>query len=296
MLRYNRLKGSELYVSNLALGLWGISSWDPKCGQLSQKELVDYALKNGINFFDTAFVYGNGNSECQLNDVSNKAVISTKVPSQSKDYLNKQPKDCYPLDFMQDCIDVSIQRLNSNCIDILHLHNWNPQWTNSESRYIFEYIEELKNTQTIKSFGISLPKLNTYSIEDFSMLARENMVDCLQVHYNLIDQESEKLIQYFINNKKSVFIKSPYKHGLIGKSLSELDSLEEYDFRKKRFTKQEFNDIKEELLEKSKRYNVRIKDLDKVTLRDCNATGATCIIVGMRDLETITRNLESITE
>lgn len=112
-----RCGSSDLYLSVLGLGCWqfgGGSYW----GEQSQKdvqEVVDHALALGINYFDTAEVYNNGESEkslgLALKGKRNQAIIGGKIP----------PHKLYPADIRKHCED-SLKRLQTDYIDLYMVH------------------------------------------------------------------------------------------------------------------------------------------------------------------------------
>lgn len=108
---------SDLYLSVLGMGCWQFGGGDywGKQDQKDVDDVVSKALESGINYFDTAEVYNNGESEkslgLALKGQREQAIIGTKI----------QPDKFYP-DLIRDHCEASLKRLQTDYIDIYMLH------------------------------------------------------------------------------------------------------------------------------------------------------------------------------
>ena len=125
-----RICGSDLVVSRLAFGCepiggvdWGAVSFE------DGRRAVEQALDAGINFFDTADVYGLGQSEINLAQAlgprRSEVVISTKFginwTTDANDNRARTFRDCSPR-HLQEALDASLQRLGVDCIAVYFVH------------------------------------------------------------------------------------------------------------------------------------------------------------------------------
>ncbi|MEP3778369.1 MAG: aldo/keto reductase [Shimia thalassica] len=126
---YTRLGQSGLIVSRLALGTMTFtygSDWIPgvaKVGETEARRMVDTAFESGVNLFDTADGYSNGEAETilgkSLADKREKAVICTKIGFRNSDHIPDAGLSRSQI-FQQ--VEMSLTRLNTDWIDLLVLH------------------------------------------------------------------------------------------------------------------------------------------------------------------------------
>jgi aryl-alcohol dehydrogenase-like predicted oxidoreductase len=198
----------DVKVSAVGLGTWqfsdawGITSYD------AAKSIVEKALSMGINFFDTAAVYGTGMSEKFLGQAikelgeREKVVIATKIPGE---FLSRH--DVFK------ATRRSLERLGTSYIDLMQVH-WPPCWDNIPTCEYMRALEELVHIGAIRMIGLSdfPPEL----IESaWSCLSTEDIVS-IQVKYNLIERDAEKeIIPYAEANNISIIAWSPLAKGAL---------------------------------------------------------------------------------
>lgn len=148
-MEYIQLPKTDLKVSQVALGCMRIA--DKSIEEV--EELVAAALDMGINFFDHADIYGGGKSEELFGKVlkrhpeyREKMIIQTKcgiVPGKRYDFSK---------DYIINCVNASLKRLNVESIDILLLHRPDAL---CDPREVAEAFNELYESQKVKYFGVS---------------------------------------------------------------------------------------------------------------------------------------------
>lgn len=119
-MKYRTFGNTDLEISEIGLGTWQFGGdW----GQITDsvaKAVLDTAIRCGINFFDTADVYGAGRSESIignfLKDKNEPVFIATKLGR-----LEGFP-DSYSLELFRRCTENSLKRLGRDCIDLTQLH------------------------------------------------------------------------------------------------------------------------------------------------------------------------------
>ncbi|MFX0182100.1 MAG: aldo/keto reductase [Candidatus Hodarchaeota archaeon] len=157
---------SKIKVSAMGLGCWAIGGpfWEGKkphgWGTVDDYEsirAIQRAIDLGVNFFDTADVYGAGHSETILGeaikDYRDDVVIATKFGNmfneKSKQIIgtNSSPK------YVREACLASLRRLNTDFIDLYQLHIWTlPE---KEAKSILEVLDDLKNEGLIRTYGWS---------------------------------------------------------------------------------------------------------------------------------------------
>jgi len=128
MIEKRKLGRSPLEVSAIGLGLMSMSGIYGNANDEESIRLIHYALDNGINFLDSADMYGWGHNEQLLGRAlkgwRDKAIVSTKF-GQTKDASGKQGVDGSPEYVMQAC-DASLKRLGIEVIDLYYQHRVDP--------------------------------------------------------------------------------------------------------------------------------------------------------------------------
>ncbi len=221
-MEYVELGKTGLKVSRIGLGAWQFSNAWGLTEYEKAKSVVSKALELGINFFDTAMVYGRGTSESvlgrALKDLGVKRddiVVSTKIPG---DFLN--PVDI-PL-----AVEKSLKLLGFDHVDVLLAH-WPPCWHNYPTRVYARGLEKLVNQGKVSYLGLS--DFPVELVESFrSNLARHD-VEVLQLRYNLLERwVEEEHIPYAEKHRMSVQAWSPIAKGaLTGKYT--LDNLPKFE-------------------------------------------------------------------
>lgn len=208
-MEYTRLGKTGPKISRIGLGTWQFSeAWGVLDYNLA-RNIVAKAIEIGINFFDTAMVYGRGRSEEYLGRAlkvlgikRDEVVIATKIPG-----------DFLAYDDVFKAIDKSLKRLGVNYIDLIQIH-WPPCWHNHPTCEYMRALERLVFLGKIKYIGLS-----DYPIE-LVEAARQclSVVDIvsLQFRYNLVERQAEKeLIPYAEKHGMTIFPWSPLAKGAL---------------------------------------------------------------------------------
>ena len=183
------LHNSEIKLTRIGFGCeqLGLHNW----GEVNINDLelaVNVAIENGINFFDTADVYGLGKSEENLGKFlgqNRKSVnIITKFGIRFQNgerYFDSSPK------WIIQALEASLKRLNTDYIDVYQLHYWDEK-TNLDE--IYHCLNELMISGKIRTYGFSnLAQNQLYLNSKFV-----DKADIFSYEYNLVNREKESLI------------------------------------------------------------------------------------------------------
>lgn len=194
-MEYVQLGNSNLKVSKICLGC--MSFGDPDAGMHSwtlgydqSKVIIQHALENGINFFDTAMGYQGGTSEIYLGKAIKElarredVVIATKfIPRSPTSKLSAK-------EHIQQCLEASLKRLDMEYVDLYILHMWD---FHTPIEQTLEALHECVESGKVKAIGIS----NCFAWQ----LAKANEIAkahkwtpfvSVQGHHNLIFREEER--------------------------------------------------------------------------------------------------------
>jgi len=223
-MKYKKLGQSELKVSVISMGCWAISG-DSTWGPQKESEAIDAiytALDAGINFFDTAEVYGDGYSEKIVGQALSKrrkeAIIATKV----------SPNHLRPNDLRESC-ENSLRNLQTDYIDMYYIH-W-PNWKIPIEDTLLE-LEKLKEEGKIRLIGCS-----NFGKIDLTELLKKGRVEVNQLPYNLIWRAIEYEIQPIcLENKVAIACYSPLAQGLLAGKFNSADEVPEGRARTRHFS------------------------------------------------------------
>ncbi|WDZ51726.1 aldo/keto reductase [Acinetobacter vivianii] len=158
-MKYHFLGNSGLKVSELGFGagtLGGQGQIFSAWGQASQTEanqMIQAGLDAGINYFDTADVYSDGESERMLGKAlaakRQQAIISTKVGIRSSEHLNAAG---FSRDYLLSAVEQTLTRLGTDYIDVLQLHQFD---SFTSLHQLMKTLDELVRSGKVRYIGVS---------------------------------------------------------------------------------------------------------------------------------------------
>ncbi len=180
-------------VSEIGYGMWGMGGWSGSDDAESLASL-DQSIAAGVNFFDTAFAYGDGHSERLLAQTlgahrDHRLFVATKVPPKNRKWpgtADTPVAEVFPYDYIVEMTERSLQNLGVERLDLQQLHVWDDSWAADEGWQ--RAAEDLKRAGKIEGFGISVNRWEPTNVLDALETGR---VDAVQVVYNLFDQNPE---------------------------------------------------------------------------------------------------------
>lgn len=190
-MEYRRLGSSGMEISRIAFGCMSV-----KPGQADVQQLIDAAIENGINYFDTADLYDKGLNEESIGKAlkphRSKVIIATKVGNQWRpdgsgwDWNPTKP-------YILSAVDKSLQRLQTDYIDLYQLHGGTIDDPIDET---IEAFETLQQQGKIRHYGISSIRPNV--IREY--VKRSNIVSVM-MQYSLLDRRPEEEVLQLLNEK-----------------------------------------------------------------------------------------------
>ncbi|MGV0878139.1 aldo/keto reductase [Martelella sp. FLE1502] len=213
-------------VSNIGFGAWQIGgSW----GSVSEEDgraALHAALDSGINFVDTADVYGDGRSEKIIADVladrgGQKPFVATKAGRR----LNPHTADGYNLENLEGFVDRSLKNLRMERLDLVQLH-----CPPTEAFYrpdVFEALDALKAKGKIANYGVSVEK-----VEEALKAIEFPGVASVQIIYNIFRQRPASL--FFPEAKRkniAIIVRVPLASGLLSGKITRDTVFDKEDHR-----------------------------------------------------------------
>jgi aryl-alcohol dehydrogenase-like predicted oxidoreductase len=241
--KYRNLKNDNLKVSEVGFGVWtvGTKMWGvPDEDYDTGVGLLRRAFDLGINFFDTADVYGDGKGEVLLAQAfeacRDQIIIATKFGYDFYSHPGVQPgqrerpQNWLP-QFVRTACERSLQRLKTDHIDFYQLHN--PRLDAIRNDELFETLHKLRDEGKILTFGVALgPAIDKRQINE-GIAAIQERGSHVQIIYNLLEQTLGELIfPVARRHHVSVFTRVPHCSGLLEGDYTEQTSFGEDDHRR----------------------------------------------------------------
>jgi aryl-alcohol dehydrogenase-like predicted oxidoreductase len=211
-LKKRRLGNSDLWVTELGLGCMSIGTEEKKA-----REIIETALDEGINYFDSADLYDFGENEtivgAALKDVREKVIIATKVGNRwnpDKTGWSWDPSKSY----IKEAVKQSLKRLGTDYIDLYQLHGGTIEDNIDET---IEAFEELKSEGYIRYYGISSIRPNV--IREY---IKKSPIVSVMMQYSILDRRPEEdALPLLHEHGISVVTRGPLAKGLLSDKMLE---------------------------------------------------------------------------
>ena len=210
-MEYQRLGFTDIEVSRIGFGCWAIGGHG--YGNVDDRvsiKAIHKALDLGINFFDTADVYGFGHSEeilsKGLGSKKKDVIIATKF-GVNWDERGNTFRDCTPKRVVE-ALEGSLRRLRIDCIPLYQIH-----WHDSNTP-IFETMEALRKCRgagKIRYIGCS-----NFSANLIAGASKTHRIESLQCEYNIIKRDFEsEILRYIEAFKMGIIVYNVLARGLL---------------------------------------------------------------------------------
>lgn len=157
-MRYRILGKTGYEVSEVSFGTWAIGgSWGDVDDTDSMRAL-EAALEQGVNFFDTADVYGDGRSERLLARLTKEKKQRILIATKAGRRLDPHTTEGYNLKNITAFVERSLKNLEVDCIDLLQLHC--PPSEVYENEGFFSDLDTLVKDGKVKHLGVSVEKVS----------------------------------------------------------------------------------------------------------------------------------------
>lgn len=211
-MEYRSLPGTDLVFSCVGFDGFTVgSNWQNTMGEKQRVRLLEEAFHLGINFFDTADVYGEGYGEELLAKAFKKnrhnVIIGTKFGYDFHDpasLLNfDKPVQRFDKQFLRSACEWSLRRLKTDYIDLYQIHD--PPSNAVDSAEMFLLLDDLVYEGKIRHYGAAFTQGINADIDVIELLNRTN-VSALQVPFKLLDDEEDNKILTLAQQKETGLI------------------------------------------------------------------------------------------
>lgn len=219
-MQYRSFGKTNWQVSEIGFGGWQLGgTW----GKVDDSESVNtllYAFEQGINFVDTAALYGAGRSETVVGKAlrqwqqhsQDPVYVATKIPpsvwNQQMD-IDAPMRGRYPLVHAREQIEACLRRLDTDCLDMIQLHGWFHRGC-FELDWL-EALNTLKAEGKIQHIGVSLHDARP---DQGVTVAELGLADSIQVLFNIFEQEpAEQLFPAARKTNTAIIARVPLDSG-----------------------------------------------------------------------------------
>ncbi|MEB7463058.1 aldo/keto reductase [Staphylococcus succinus] len=234
-MKYRELGNTGMMISEVSFGTWAIGgAWGETNDEEALKAL-SYAIDQGVNFFDTADVYGDGHSEALLAKATegkeDEIYIATKFCRQG-DIADPQN---YSYETVKSYCEDSLKRLNRDSIDLFQIHC--PATDILKDGSVFKVLDQLTEEGLIRHYGVSVE-----SVEEGLICLEYPNVASLQIIFNMFRQKPlEKLIPKAYQQGVGIIARVPLASGLLTGKFTSETKFSEDDHRKFNENGESFN-------------------------------------------------------
>ncbi len=224
-MKYREFSNLGWKVSEIGIGCWAIGSEWGDVSVEDAKEALYSSINNGINFFDTADVYGDGRSEKIISEVLKNSNEQIYVATKAGRRLNPHNADGYNLKNIESFIDRSLSNLGVDIIDLVQLHCPPSEICGKPETY--EMMDEIVKKGKIKYYGVSVEKVS----EALDAIKHPN-VKSIQIIFNIFRQKpSEIFFHEAKKNNVAIIVRVPLASGLLTGKMNNNSSFPKNDHR-----------------------------------------------------------------
>ena len=197
-------------ISEISIGTWQVGGkWGEDFNHTNADRILNTAVDNGINFIDTADVYGDGESEKAVgrlvNSRSERLYVATKCGRKLSPHEDKAYQPAALRKFVED----SLKRMHLEVIDLIQLHC--PPTETYNRPEIFELFDTLKKEGKILNLGVSVEK-----VEEALKAIEYDNVTTIQIIFNMFRQRpAEDLFAKAAKKNVGIIARVPLASGLL---------------------------------------------------------------------------------
>jgi len=224
-MKYREFSNVGWKVSEIGIGCWAIGSEWGDVSPENAKDALFTSLDNGVNFFDTADVYGDGRSEKFIGEILKNTKEKIYVATKAGRRLDPHVSEGYNLKNIEAFIDRSLLNLGIDTIDLLQLHC--PPSDICGKSETYEMMDEIVKKGKIKYYGVSVEKVS----EALNAIKFPN-VRSIQIIFNIFRQKPNEI--FFKEAKKNnvaIIVRVPLASGLLTGKMNLNSSFPKNDHR-----------------------------------------------------------------
>ena len=225
-MQYRTLGKTGFEISEISLGTWQVGGkWGDDFSHQTADSILNAAIDSGINFIDTADVYGNGESEKAVGKFIKSRSERIYVATKCGRLLNPHTSEAYQPAVLRKFVENSLKNMGLETLDLIQLHC--PPTEVYYRPEIFELFDRLKDEGKILNLGISVEKVE----EALKGIEYQN-VTSVQIIFNIFRQRPAELFFKQAQQKNvGIIVRVPLASGLLTGKFSSNSTFTEGDHR-----------------------------------------------------------------
>lgn len=294
-MHHRTLGKTGLRLAEVGYGAWGIgkTSWLGADDAQSTRSL-HRAMDLGVNFVDTALVYGDGESEALVGAVvrerSEPIHVASKIPPKNMIWPPRPdvPVDeVFPAHHVIASTERSLRNLGLETIDLQQFHVWSDAWCRQGGW--LEAIAQLKRQGKIRHFGVSI---NDHQTDNAIALIETGLVDTVQVIYNIFEQSpADRLLPACLRNNVGVIVRVALDEGGLTGAIGADSVFPDGDFRNDYFRGERRRQVAERVGDITAALGIEAAQMAETALRFVLSHPAVSVVIpGMRSLRNVDKN------
>lgn len=222
---YRTLGKSGLEISRVSFGAWALGGDFGTVSDAESKRAVVRAIELGVNFFDTADVYGDGRSERILGEVKQSLKADIIIATKAGRRLNPHVASGYNLENLTAFVERSLVNLRVDALDLVQLHC--PPTDVYYMPEVFEALDLLKERGKLRHYGVSVER-----VEEALKAIEYPGVTSVQIIYNMLRQRpSELFFERARERRVGILARLPLSSGLLAGTMNASTTFEPSDHR-----------------------------------------------------------------
>ncbi|MFZ4453028.1 aldo/keto reductase [Salibacterium aidingense] len=234
-MKYRQLGNTELKVSEISFGTWAIGGGWGAANDTEALKGLERAMKAGVNFFDTADVYGDGHSEELLAKATKGREDEIHIASKFCRAGDIHDPAAYSNEAVKAYCENSLRRLERERLDLYQIHC--PPKHILEDGRVFQVLDTLQQEGKIRHYGVSVE-----TVEEGLICLQQPNVRTLQVIFNIFRQKPlEELLPKAKANGVGILARLPLASGLLTGKFTKASTFAEDDHRRFNREGEKFN-------------------------------------------------------
>jgi aryl-alcohol dehydrogenase-like predicted oxidoreductase len=224
-MRYRTFGRTGWEISEIGFGAWAIGADWGQVSEADAREALHKSIDQGVNFIDTADVYGDGRSERLIAQVLKERSEQVYVATKAGRRLNPHVTEGYNRQNLTNFVERSLVNLDVEALDLLQLHC--PPTEVYDNPEVFEVLDDLTKAGKIRHYGVSVEK-----VEEAIKAIQFPNVKSVQIIFNIFrTRPAELFFQLAQERQVAVLARVPLASGLLSGKMTRQTTFGEDDHR-----------------------------------------------------------------
>lgn len=225
-MKYRKLGKTGFEVSEISLGTWQVGGkWGETFDDNTADTILNTAIDHGVNFIDTADVYGGGQSEQAVGRIVKQRPETLYVATKCGRQIQPHTNEGYQPEVLQKFVEDSLRNMQLETLDLIQLHC--PPTEIYDRPEIFELFVKLKEQGKIKNMGVSVEK-----VEEALKAIEYDNVTTVQIIFNMFRlKPAEEFFARAVEQNVGIIVRVPLASGLLTGKFDKNTSFNKGDHR-----------------------------------------------------------------